>query len=74
MAVREWVGSNYQTPESEVYVGLNRATALDSAQAAGIHAVRVFEIPGSSSYTMDFNPRRLDLLVEEDTVVAAGFF
>jgi hypothetical protein len=73
MAARVWLGAKYETPESEVYVGLNRTTALDAARAAGIHAIRVFEIPGASRYTMGFSPRRLSLLVEEDTVVAAGF-
>jgi hypothetical protein len=73
-AGRDWFGSKYETPESDGYVGLDQTAALDSARAAGIDVIRVFEIPGASRYTLDFNERRLDLLVEGDTVIAAEFF
>lgn len=53
--------------------GLSRAAALDAARTAGIEAVRVFEIAGGS-YTTDLRPLRLDLLIEDDVVIAAGFF
>jgi hypothetical protein len=69
----QWFGSGYETPESASYVGLHRATAVDAARVAGIESIRVFEIEGGS-YTFNFRPYRLDLLVEDDGVVAAGFF
>jgi hypothetical protein len=73
VANREWFGSGHETPDSDFYVGLSRAAALDAARTAGIEPVRVFEIAGGS-YTTDLRPQRLDLLIEDDVVVAAGFF
>jgi hypothetical protein len=73
VAGREWIGSKYETPESQGYVGLSRTAALDFAQAAGIKRIRVLGV-GNDRFTVDFDPKRLDLLVEEDVVVAAGFF
>ena len=70
---REWIGSKYDTPETEGYVGLSRTAASETAEAAGINLIRVLDA-ALDRYTMDFNPMRLDLLVEDDIVVAAGFF
>ena len=73
MEHREWFGSGHESAESDSYVGLTRLAALDAARTAGIGAIRVFKIEGGS-YTTDLNPDRLDLLIENDVVVAAGFF
>jgi hypothetical protein len=73
VANREWFGSGHETPASGSYVGLTRTDALDAARIAGIEAIRVFEVAGGT-YTTDLNPKRLDLLIEDDVVVAAGFF
>jgi hypothetical protein len=73
VASLQWFGSGNETPQSDSYVGLTRATAMDAARAAGIEVIRVFEIEGGN-YTFDFWPDRLDLLIENDVVVAAGFF
>lgn len=71
--MREWFGSGNETSESEAYVGLTQAAALDAAQAARINAVRIFPIEGGT-YNTDFNRDRLGLLIEGGIVVAAGFF
>ena len=71
MASREWFGSGYETPESDSYLGLSRAAALDAARASGIKAIRVFDV-GSGTYTFDLMRDRLD--IEDEIVVAAGFF
>jgi hypothetical protein len=73
MVAREWIGSKYETPESAAYVGLSQSEAVDAARTAGITAIRILDAAGGS-YTMELNPRRLDLLVEGEVVVAAGFF
>ena len=73
MSIREWFGSGNETPQSESYVGLTQAAALDAAQTARIDEVRVFQIEGGT-YATDFNPERLGLLIEDGLVVAAGFF
>jgi len=75
VASLRWFGSGHETPGSDFYVGLPRATALDTARSAGIEAIRVFEIEGGTcSSTSDLRWDRLDLLVEGDVVVAGGFF
>ena len=48
--------------------------SLDAARIAGIEVIfSVFEVAGGT-YTTALNPERLDLLIEDDVVVAAGFF
>jgi hypothetical protein len=73
VARRGWFGSEHESPGSDSYVGLTRAAALEAAQKAGTDTIRVFE-SASGTYTLDFRPSRPDLLIEEDVVVAAGFF
>jgi hypothetical protein len=55
------------------YVGLSRTEAIESARTANVEFVRVLEWPGGS-YTMDYRPTRLTLLVKDDVVERAGFF
>jgi len=67
----EWSGADYETPDSQKYVGLSEEQAVQAAKDAGITQIRCL---GSTSYTTELNSGRLDLLVKEGVVVKAGFF
>jgi hypothetical protein len=72
MEEREWVGAKAETPESQSYVGLSRADALEAAETAGVKAVRVIE--GSQHLTADFRPDRLNIVIADGYVTKAAFF
>ena len=67
----EWIGADYETPDSQKYVGLSEEQAVQAAKDAGITQIRCL---GSTSYTTELNSGRLDLLVKGGVVVKAGFF
>lgn len=69
---RDWVGARAETPESQRYVGMSRADALEAAETAGVKAVRVIE--GSQHLSADFRPDRLNIVIADGHVTKAAFF
>jgi hypothetical protein len=71
MSQPEWWNADYETPDSQKYVGLSEGQAVEVAKEAGIIYIRSL---GSTSYTTELNSGRLNLLVKDGVVVKAGFF
>jgi hypothetical protein len=72
MSSSDWFGrADYETPDSEKYVGLSQARAVQAAKEAGITQIRCL---GSTSYTTELNSGRLNLLVKDGVVAKAAFF
>jgi hypothetical protein len=67
------MGADYETPESEKYVGLSEEQAVEAAKEAGIPHIRCLDFY-NSTLTLSLNRNRLDLLVKDGVVVKAGFF
>lgn len=56
------------------YEGLSVESARTRATDDGVQRIRVVEAGADVAITLDFAPARLNLLVEEGTVVLAGWF
>ena len=67
------MGADYETPDSERYVGLSEEQAVEAAKDAGITHIRSLDFY-NSTLTLSLNRNRLDLLVKDGVVVKAGFF
>jgi hypothetical protein len=63
-----------QTIEASKYPGLLRSNASAQAERDGISVVRLIEIRGRESLEMNLVTSRLNLLVDDDIVLKAGFF
>jgi hypothetical protein len=73
MDAEDWFGTEYETPESQSYVGLSPEDALERARASGVGMYRVID-ELHNAITFDLRPDRLSLWVVDGTVSRAAFF
>jgi hypothetical protein len=69
----QWIGAKHESPESQRFVGLGQAEAIELAHQTGFTVIRVLDFERSAD-TTDFTPDRLDLLVRNGVVIRAAFF
>jgi hypothetical protein len=73
MGSPKWAGADYESPESQRYVGMKRSEVLNSVEDAGI-PIRVLEGGNMITLTADYRPQRLNILVVDGIVTKAAFF
>ena len=73
MVDRKWFGTEYESTESQKFVGMKRSDVLISARDAGI-PVRVIEDGTKAFLTADRNRSRLNVFVVDGIVTKAAFF
>jgi hypothetical protein len=73
MDTQDWFGTEYETPESQSYVGLSLEDALEAARASGVGMYRVID-DLHNAITFDLRPDRLSFWVVDGIVSGAAFF
>jgi hypothetical protein len=70
-----WANGHPSCPE---FVGLSRSDAIEAARARGLaESMRILDLGpghGIQRWHMDLRPTRLNIVVQEGTVVAAALF
>ena len=71
----EWMGSDFESPESERFVGMTRTEALRTADDEDMAEVRVMEVGVVGYLTADWRRDRLNLVLDGEGIVSkAAFF
>jgi hypothetical protein len=73
MDTQDWFGTEYETPDSQSYVGLSAEDALEAAGAWGLRVYRVIDAL-HNAITFDLRRDRLSPLVVDGIVARAAFF
>jgi hypothetical protein len=68
-----WLGTEYETAESQSYVGLSLEEALEAVRASGVKTYRVID-DLHNAISFDLRRDRLNLLVADGIVSRAAFF
>jgi hypothetical protein len=71
--MQDWFGTEYETPDSQSYVGRSAEEALEAARASGLSMYRVIDAM-HNAITFDLRRDRLSLLVVDGIVARAAFF
>jgi hypothetical protein len=69
----KWIGADYESTESQRYVGMRRSDVLALTRDIGI-PLRVVEDGKKNVLTADLNRQRLTVLLVGETVTEAAFF
>jgi hypothetical protein len=73
MDAQGWFGTEYETPDSQSYVGLSPEDALEAARTSRLSTYRVIDAL-RNAITFDLRRDRLSLLVVDGIVARAAFF